>query len=665
MSSENDRSSAAPVEAPQRRAATESFSGVRDTASRSGVDEAYREMDRRSGDSQLRDGVSGTRAPSDNALAGTQAVDKPEGKEKGLIGMDADGSGKVRYDANQRDDRMSSRTEGSNTEGKFSAREFEGRADGMKSLVTSETKGDISNTRVFDSSKSPNGIAGEQIVTSVDGKNTMVSRSFDPSKNPAGMQTERIKDTPDSRQTDRTFANDPNNPMSIKSESVTIDKATGAEKKTYQLASGNTVTIDKPSPDAKPVIRSFDANGKPINAEGQAADGKGVVPGDGPRKPDTGDQTQIKPGGEKVQTRDQKIEQDLAKFKQDLEKGNELPPLQKGQGPYQAIQAAIKNGTHPPMSHKEILAEARHIRDRDKAEGHGTYKVGDKLERLSKPEREAKIAAEKQRLEKETPKEQPKPEQPKPEQPKPEQPKPEQPKPEQPKPELPRPEQKPEQLEPRHPDDQAEKKPGLQVENRGASKEFAEKIQKEIDKLPPEVRQALEKSGAKIVVGKSVVDVMPELKNEKPRGHLPGTGWENLDGLHNPATNTIVIGETRIDNGKVVPNTRAEGVFKHETGHAVDHALGNPAQPGGNFSGTPEFDKAYQEDVAKLNTFDKALFNYLLTPEGGKSETFAEVFGALNGSSANPHETQLMLKKFPNVAKAIQERLAKLPKSDE
>lgn len=644
MSSEHDKS--APVEAPRKAAGAETLHGVRDTASRSGVDEAYKEMDRRSlATDSPSDKLQGAPKAGDAALNGTQTADKPEGKDKGLIGMDADGSGKLKYDPNQRDDRMSSKSEVVTADGKFTAREFDGRADGMKSLVTNETRGEVSKTRTFDSTKSPNGLIGEQIVTT-DGATT-VSRDFDPSKNPDKVKSEHIKDTPASRQTDRAFANDPNDPRSVKSESITLDKATGAEKKTYQLQSGNTVTIDKAGPDAKPVIQSFDANGKPISNEGQMS-------GDLPRKPDTGDQAQTPPGGEKTQTRDQKIEQDLAKFKENLEKGNELPPLKAGQGPYQAIQAAIKNGTHPPMSHKEILAEARHIRDRDKADGHGTYKVGDKLQRLSKPEMDAKVAGEKQRLEKETPAQ---PEDPKR---KPEQPEDPKRKPEQPEDPKRKPEQKPEELEPKQPGDKGEKKPGLQVENRGASKEFAEKIQKEIDKLPPEVRQALEKSGTKIVVGKSVVDVMPELKNEKPRGHLPGTGWENLDGLHNTATNTVVIGETRVDNGKVVPNNRAEGVFKHEVGHAADHALGDPSKPGSDFSGTPEFDKAYQADVANLKPFDKMLLNYLLTPEGGKSETFAEVFGALHGSSANPHETQMMLNKFPNVAKVIQERLAKL-----
>lgn len=197
--------------------------------------------------------------------------------------------------------------------------------------------------------------------------------------------------------------------------------------------------------------------------------------------------------------------------------------------------------------------------------------------------------------------------------------------------------------------------PKIKVENRGnpgASDAFREQIQKQVDQLPAGVRRLLEANGTKIVVGDKVSGVYPELKGVQPRGWPPGSTWDNADGLYSPGDKTAVVTERRVDDGKDVKNERAEGVFKHEVGHAVDHAMGN-------FSQTDEFKEAYDKDVANLSAADKAKLAYLLQPgNAGKSETFAEVFGAINGSSANPSETADTLRQFPNVAKLLQRKVA-------
>jgi hypothetical protein len=668
MSSSQNDSSAAPVEAPRR--ASQESNVATEASNRFGA-EAYDEMSRRSTATDARESVNPVKAPGDQSVNPSPTLtERPDSKDKGVVSMDIDQNGKSRfkYNPEQRNDRMSSMVSESGDGTSFTRREFDGRKDGMTSLVTSEIKGEsVSNTRSFDTSRSANGLAHEQVLSHADGGSSTV-RNFDASKNPNRMQTEIIKDSATARQTNRTFQDAPNG---LQSQQINVDKASGAERTTYKFASGNTVQVDKASPDAKPQVQSFDASGKPITAPEGAQQKQGEVKAgtrDG-AQPQAGEKPQI---GEKPLTRDQKIEQDLAKFQQGLEKGNKLPALEAGQGPYQAIQKAIKNGDMPKMSHKEILAEARHIRDRDKADGKGSYKVGQQLERLSKPEMAKKVEAESKRLQQETPGKSEKPETPgQPEKPivpgqtdKPLTPdQPEKPvipgQPEKPgQSEKPVP-NKPEELEPRKPGtDVPPEKKGLQVENRGASPEFVARVQRAYDALPAEQRKALEDSGYKVVVGSKVTDIEPSLKDELPRGHLPGVTWDHLDGFHNANTKTIAVAETHLDrNGNVNKSQRAEGVLKHESGHAMDVALGYVSQ-------TPEFEQAFQQDAAKLSPFEKMKLQYLMNKEGGagKSETFAEVYGAINGASSNPSETDATLRQFPNVAKLVRERMAKLPK---
>ncbi|MDZ4835528.1 MAG: hypothetical protein SGJ27_17270 [Candidatus Melainabacteria bacterium] len=208
------------------------------------------------------------------------------------------------------------------------------------------------------------------------------------------------------------------------------------------------------------------------------------------------------------------------------------------------------------------------------------------------------------------------------------------------------------------PDLESAKPPGgLQVENLGASKEFAARVQKQIGSLTPDARSALEKSGVEIIATDKLTSVRPDLKGQEPYNQS-GSTYENLDGFYLPNSKSVVIAESRQDKaGKTVPNDRVEGVFKHEVGHALDASLGN-------FSQKPEFVEAHKKDTENLNAFDKGMFGYLIGSKDGdgKPETFAEVWGALNGASSDPRETNRILQKFPNVANLIKQELPKFIK---
>jgi hypothetical protein len=209
------------------------------------------------------------------------------------------------------------------------------------------------------------------------------------------------------------------------------------------------------------------------------------------------------------------------------------------------------------------------------------------------------------------------------------------------------------EIPPEHP---PEVGPHIEVENRGASPEFRDRIQREVDKLSPGVRRLLEANGSKIIVGERMSGVYPELAGVRPRGWPPGATWDNADGLYNAEEKTVVATEHRVElgSGQTVNNDRAQGVIRHEVGHAVDHALGG-------FSQTDEFKQAYDRDVALMTPEQKARRQYLLQDgNAGKSEAFAEVFGAINGSSGNPSETQDILRQFPSLVELLRRKQAAL-----
>ncbi len=199
---------------------------------------------------------------------------------------------------------------------------------------------------------------------------------------------------------------------------------------------------------------------------------------------------------------------------------------------------------------------------------------------------------------------------------------------------------------------------GLQVENLGSSKEFADKVQKQIGNLTPATREALERSGTEIITTDKLTTLRPDLAGKEPYNQS-GSRYENLDAFFIPKSNSVILAETRENKaGKTVLNDRVEGVFKHEVGHALDKSLGD-------FSQSPEFVEAHKKDVENLNSFDKGFFGYLVGSKDGdgKKETFAEVWGALNGASSDPRDTKLILDKFPNVANLIKDQLPQHIKS--
>ncbi len=186
-----------------------------------------------------------------------------------------------------------------------------------------------------------------------------------------------------------------------------------------------------------------------------------------------------------------------------------------------------------------------------------------------------------------------------------------------------------------------------------ATPEFVNKVREQIAKLPEGVKQTLAQDRAHILATGMMEDASPELAGKQPRGHKEGTTWNDLDGGQIPDTKRIIVAE-RSNDGLTKPD-RAEGVFNHETGHGLDQALGYA-------SNSPEFIAAYNKDVAAMTPEQKNREKYELQDgAAGRSETFAEVFASVNGSSCIPDQTANRITDYPNVTEYMKKKLKELP----
>lgn len=184
-----------------------------------------------------------------------------------------------------------------------------------------------------------------------------------------------------------------------------------------------------------------------------------------------------------------------------------------------------------------------------------------------------------------------------------------------------------------------------------ASTGFVDKVREQIAQMPEGVKKLLVNDRTHIVATGTVLDAMPDAAGDQPRGHDEGKTWNDLDGAQSDHSKLIITAERDKDGF----SKRTEGVLKHETGHAVDRALGND-------SDSPEFRAAYDKDVAAMNPEQRAREKYQLQEgKAGRSEAYAELYGAVNGSTANPKDTAQALADYPNVAEFMRKRLNGLP----
>jgi hypothetical protein len=139
----------------------------------------------------------------------------------------------------------------------------------------------------------------------------------------------------------------------------------------------------------------------------------------------------------------------------------------------------------------------------------------------------------------------------------------------------------------------------------------AKLVEAELVKMPAEALELMRDHGVRVVVCRNdVLEVMPELADDKPSGWDEGSTWAGVPGMQtvDEHGNKLVVIATRghgTPAGAHVPaNGEGHGCHNlviHESFHAVDEAGGD-----GSRSDDPDFTEARDLDVDVLPKYERA-----------------------------------------------------------
>lgn len=157
----------------------------------------------------------------------------------------------------------------------------------------------------------------------------------------------------------------------------------------------------------------------------------------------------------------------------------------------------------------------------------------------------------------------------------------------------------------------------LPVKIEGASKDFAEKVGRSVESLPPEIAEKLKKEGISIeVVGNIHNYTTDQAYLSTPVRGQPGKTQADSVGFFDRANKKIILVENSLNGQAYWPGDTVQRAVSHELGHAVDSytvgdvlkskAFERSAQPGRpligrQISDLPEFQKAVYADLQELS----------------------------------------------------------------
>jgi len=193
--------------------------------------------------------------------------------------------------------------------------------------------------------------------------------------------------------------------------------------------------------------------------------------------------------------------------------------------------------------------------------------------------------------------------------------------------------------------------------NANVSPAFVAKIKGLLLTMPLSVLLLLRDHEGSVLIVSSVVEHDMRIQNTTPRGWGDDFSWKDSPAL--TQGKEVVISQYRNDSktGEAIDTTKEIGVVRHETGHAIDHCLGN-------YTETAEFRHAHYLDAAKVPDEYRGRLDYFLQlASGGPSEAFAELFCYSQGGETDAHRMEsceLVHKYFPLCEAELQKQLAKL-----
>lgn len=180
------------------------------------------------------------------------------------------------------------------------------------------------------------------------------------------------------------------------------------------------------------------------------------------------------------------------------------------------------------------------------------------------------------------------------------------------------------------------------------SESFCNQFDEAARSIPDKIWSGLRQGGWQIKTCKLLVDVIPSLAGEQPRGWPDKSSWENTDAVYLPKLRLLVVAENRKSNsGDFVTNQRVAGTLRHELGHAFDMLSAHQESYRSSEFG---FLTAYESDVNQLNANDhQTLRYYLQKGQAGQQEAFAEAFGILLGGGSDQQMHNRFVEQFPHV----------------
>lgn len=175
----------------------------------------------------------------------------------------------------------------------------------------------------------------------------------------------------------------------------------------------------------------------------------------------------------------------------------------------------------------------------------------------------------------------------------------------------------------------------------------------ELKKLPAPLLERASRSGVQVVACRgSITDHLTALRGVTPRGWPPGSTWDRVPGVYDPASMTVVMATHDGARGeREMPDPGyghgSVNALFHEFGHGLDgtNALGLDSR-------SPAFRTAYTNDLPALRRENET---YLLQPgDAGPEEAYAEMAAGYWGRDA------AMATKFPNLHAFFAARAAEL-----
>ncbi len=175
----------------------------------------------------------------------------------------------------------------------------------------------------------------------------------------------------------------------------------------------------------------------------------------------------------------------------------------------------------------------------------------------------------------------------------------------------------------------------------------------ELAKLPPLLLDRAVRAGVRVVACRdSVTDHLANLRGVTPRGWPPGSTWDRVPGVYDPASMSVVMATHDGANGaRLLPDPGyGHGSFNalfHEFGHALDATKALDVD-----SRSSSFRQAYEADRTALETANQS---YLLQPgDAGPEEAFAEM------SARHFAKDATLRTKFPHLAAFFESRESSL-----